>query len=839
MIKKTIQDLLPLVEHPSWYLGSEQNHIKKDHQKVKMRLALVFPELYEIGTSHFGIQILYHIINQHPDFLAERVFCPAADMKAYLKAQQIPLMSLETKTPIKEFDIIGFSLLYELNYTNVLSILELGEIPFLSSHRDESYPLVIAGGPCTCNPEPIADIFDAFVIGDGETVLLDMVQLWVEWKAGFSHDKDVLLKTLSELQGVYVPRFYQTTYDISGLQILQPDTAMKKTIKRAFVNDLNTTPFPEQPIVPYGKPVHDRLRLEVSRGCTRGCRFCQAGMIYRPVRERAPETLLTITQKALSSTGYQDISLLSLSTGDYHLIGPLMRQLVERCEEEHIAISLPSIRAETLSPELIGLIKKIRKTGFTIAPEAGSQRLRDMMNKGLFEQDIISTVKSALQLGWQVMKLYFMVGFPTETETDLQAIINLVKLLRQIKDSQGRKVTLHVSVATFIPKPHTPFQWEPQISLEESREKIYWLQDHLRLTGIKFKWQQPEVSFLEGLWSRGDRKLNPLLITANKYGCEFDGWSDSFSYHLWREAISHEGIEPDFYLTRRRELTETLPWDHIDMGVSKRFLEEEWHKAFKGKATPDCRDGDCQNCGVCDFKRIAPRIHTDFDEKNKILQKIEPPRVFTFRKAKFSFQKLEQAKYLGHLEMMNLFCRAFRRAQIPVKFSKGFHPKPKISFEDPLPVGIESRCETFYIHISDQKNLETIPNTLNEFLPPGLYITEGIWSDTSTEHKTPHSIGYLVEVYETTFEKRKRDSFMKTTSFIISYKKRKGKIETLDLKEMVIEMILLSPHKLQITLRLVPGKTLRPREIIGYVFDISEGELKTSKVIKINKKYAM
>ena len=798
---------------------------------------MAFPELYEIGTSHFGIQILYHIINQHPAFLAERVFCPAADMKAYLKIHQIPLMSLETHTPIKQFDIIGFSLLYELNYTNILSIMDLGNIPFLSSHRDASHPIVIAGGPCTCNPEPIADIFDAFVLGDGETVLLEMLQIWVEWKADPSQNKEALLKKWSGLDGIYVPQFYQATYDGSGFQTLRPSAAVKKTIKRAFVNDLNAAPFPDRPIVPYGKPVHDRLRLEVSRGCTRGCRFCQAGMIYRPVRERSPETLLTLSQTALSSTGYQDISLLSLSTGDYKLIGPLMRRLVERCEVDHTAISLPSLRAGTLSPELIGLIKKIRKTGFTIAPEAGSQRLRDLINKGIFEQDIITTVKSAFQLGWQLMKLYFMVGFPTETENDLWAIIDLIDKLRRIKDSSGRKVNINVSVATFIPKPHTPFQWASQISLEESRDKIRWLHDHLRLPGIHLKWQQPEVSLLEGLWSRGDRKLNPLLIAAYENGCEFDGWSDSFNYRFWTAAISQAEIKPDFYLTRKRKLTEALPWDHIDFGVSKSFLENEWQKAFKGEITPDCREGCCQNCGVCDFKGIAPRVYTYFDEKTEISQKTTQQPALTYKMVNVSFHKVDQAKYFGHLEMVNLICRAFRRIQLSVKFTQGYHPKPKISFEDPLPLGVESRCETFYVQISDQVEPVTIINALNEFLPSGLSITDCKWSLSPEGHKVPQEIEYLVEVYDTIFEKRKWDQFMKTTPFIISRQNRKGKSETLDLKEQVAEMTLLSPHKLQITLLLAQGKTLRPHDICGPVFDISREALKTAKVIKIGKKY--
>ena len=469
MTQHSLDDILPFVEQPSRYLGSEVNTIKKDLGQVKLRFALAFPDLYEIGTSHFGMQILYNILNAHADIAAERVFAPAVDMEARLRETGQPLFSLESHEPLNHFDIVGFSLLYELNYTNVLNILDLAGIPFLAADREAAHPLVIGGGPCTCNPEPVADFFDAIVVGDGENIIMQMAEAWISWKKDPAADRPSLLKNWSQIEGVYVPSFFEPGYDNNGFQTVVPRMPDYTQVSRAIVGDLDQIPFPVEPIIAYGRPVHDRLRLEVSRGCTRGCRFCQAGMIYRPVRERSPEQLVSLAARSIAATGYEDISLLSLSTGDYGCIAPLMEQLMVNFEPDNVAISLPSLRAGTLTPELMKLIKKVRKTGFTIAPEAGSQRLRDVINKNINESEIVNTVQNAFDLGWQVIKLYFMIGLPTETQEDLEALVELVKKLRKIKGSKGRRGKINVSVATFIPKAHTPFQWADQLSLAESK----------------------------------------------------------------------------------------------------------------------------------------------------------------------------------------------------------------------------------------------------------------------------------------------------------------------------------------------------------------------------------
>ncbi|NNL77081.1 MAG: TIGR03960 family B12-binding radical SAM protein, partial [Desulfobacterales bacterium] len=666
--------------------------------------------------------ILYHILNVDPDIAAERVFAPGVDMEAMLRKSGLPLFSLESHEPINHFDIVGFSLLYELNYTNVLTMLDLAAIPFTARDRDLSHPLIIAGGPCTSNPEPIADLFDAVIVGDGENVSMQLARTWLRWKKDRRCDKESLLKSWSKIEGVYIPSFFKPRFDGHGFQTVSPRFSDYRRVQRTIVADLDKIPFPEKPIIAFGKPVHDRLRLEVSRGCTRGCRFCQAGMIYRPLRERSPEQLLSLSVGSIAATGYEDISLLSLSTGDYGCIVPLMEQLMARFASEHVAVSLPSLRAGTLTPELMRLIKKVRKTGFTIAPEAGSQRLRDVINKNISEKEIINTVQDAFKLGWQVIKLYFMIGLPTETDEDLKALVDLVKKLRKLKGPEGRYGKINVSVATFIPKSHTPFQWARQISLAESRSKIKWLQDRLQLARIQFKWQNPEVSQLEGLWARGDRRLSRLLIAAYHKGCKFDGWSDKFRYRMWQEAIGDENIDPNFFTVRRRDVEEPLPWDHIDNRIAKSFLKQEWENALNRQLTDDCRQGLCHQCGTCDFDEIEVKTHSAFQKEARgLLQAVDAENI-VFRKLGVYFSKMNQAKYFGHLELVNIFLRALKRAQIPVKFSQGFHPKPKISFDDPLPIGIESQQERFELTVPDTVLPETVTQRLNAHLPAGLVI---------------------------------------------------------------------------------------------------------------------
>ncbi|MDO9566244.1 MAG: TIGR03960 family B12-binding radical SAM protein [Candidatus Desulfaltia sp.] len=837
---KTFQDILPMVERPSRYLGTETNSIKKDPNKVRLKVALAFPDLYEIGTSHFGLQILYHILNKHKEIAAERVYAPDVDMESYLRSSHMPLVSMESHKPLKSFDIIGFSLLYELNYTNVLTMLDLSGIPFFSSERDGLFPLIIAGGPCTCNPEPVADFFDVMVVGDGEKVIVDISKAWLTWKEDGSEDKGVLLKQLSLIKGVYVPAFFDLAGSSAGsktfFQIPQPRFSDYKVIAREIIADLDTAPFPDAPIIPFGKPVHDRLRLEIARGCTRGCRFCQAGMIYRPVRERSVKKLLNLFDTSCDATGYEDLSLLSLSTADYSSIISLMNQLMSRCEPRHIAVSLPSLRAGTLTPELINIIKKVRKTGFTIAPEAGSQRLRDVINKNITEEEIVETVQDVFDLGWLVIKLYFMIGLPSETEEDLLAIVELVKKLRKIKTRSGRKGQINVSVATFIPKPHTPFQWAPQISLTESREKIERLRANLKIPGIRFKWQNPEVSMLEGLFARGDRRLSCLLVDAYKKGCKFDGWSDRFQYGLWEKAFFDQGLDVDRYTTRARDVTDRLPWDHIDTGVTKEFLKLEWEKAECGEHTPDCRRGDCNTCGVCDFKTIEPKVlQSGKDMVNERLYKkrgASDEEAGAYTMIRLFYSKQSHAKYFGHLELVNIFLRALRRAGISVKFTEGFHPMPKVSFEDALPIGMESLNESLSVVVCGSVKPNAVTTSLNKHLPKGLLVKDCQISSSKPDIKRQKSATYFVELKEGCFDKQKLNDFIKSPDFVKTRVNRKGKVKKIDFKDMVLKINLTEPSKMMISLRSEPGRTARPFEIIKEIFNLSEEIMKQATIIK-------
>jgi len=836
MAHNTLDDILPFVEKPSRYLGSEINTSQKDLRRTKLRFALAFPDLYEIGTSHFGMQILYHILNTHADIAAERVFTPAADMAARLRKTGRSLFTLESHEPLNHFDIIGFSLLYELNYTNILTMLDLAGIPFLASDRDTAHPLIIAGGPCTCNPEPVAEFFDAVVVGDGENTIVQMAEAWLNRQPDGASGRESLLKTWSQIEGVYIPSFFETGFDSNGFQTVSPRFPDYTRVQRAIVGDLDSSPFPEEPVIAYGRPIHDRLRLEISRGCTRGCRFCQAGMIYRPVRERSPEQLMSLAARSLAATGYEDISLLSLSTGDYGCIAPLIEQLMGNFESDNIAVSLPSLRAGTLTPELMKLIKKVRKTGFTIAPEAGSQRLRDVINKNISEDEIIQTVQNAFDLGWQVIKLYFMIGLPTETDEDLGALVALVNKLRKIKDRKGRWGKINVSVATFIPKAHTPFQWAGQLSLAESRSKISRLHRQLRLPGIQFKWQDPEVSRLEGLWARGDRRLSRLLIAAYNKGCNFDGWSDQFNYPAWEAAMAETGVDPDFFSVRKRDVDEPLPWDHIDNRIDKDFLSREWENALESKFTADCRLEDCNQCGVCDFDNIDVKTYRTFKKEPGRYTGAGLDKDAPFKKLNVYYAKLDQAKYFGHLELVNIFLRALKRARIPLKYSQGFHPKPKIAFDDPLPIGIESHREHFTLAVADFVKPDIIVQKLNTHLPEGLHIHDCRLAPLKSRIRASKSSVYQISIPGRDFDRQKLAAFVDSSTATHTLTNRKGKLKKIDLKDMVLNIDLLDSKHLLMELKSELGKTVRPGEVLRHVFELPEEEIKKAKIVKLAKR---
>jgi len=612
--QQLLEKILMDVEKPIRYVGGEWNAIIKRHDDVDVKVLLAFPDTYEIGMSHLGLRILYSILNSRDDVVCERTFMPWVDMYDAMRRARLPLYSLESRVPAKDFDIIGFSLQYELSYTNVLAMLDLAGIPHLTSSRDESHPLVIAGGPSVYNPEPIADFIDAILIGEGAEAILEIVDVYKEGKAkGISRSK--LLQSLAEIPGVYVPSFYRVSYFSSGkIKAIEPtNPAAKYPVKKRVVRDLNSAEYPCHAITPLTEVIHDRAVVEVFRGCTRGCRFCQAGMVYRPVRERAPDKVVDLAESILKNTGYDEVSLMSLSTADYSHVRDVCSNLLDKHAGSGISVSLPSLRVDSFSVDLAKEVQRGRRSGLTFAPEAGTQRLRNVINKGVTHEDLIHAATSAFSEGWHNLKLYFMIGLPTETEDDLKGIVDMAKETLECGRRELRKAGIRkapevtVSVAAFVPKAHTPFQWHGQMPKEELVQRQAYLKKHLRGKGLRLTWHDVNTSFLEAALSRGSRRLGAVVEAAYRNGCRFDAWDSEFDFDKWMSAFEHVGISPEFYSNTHWEYDDILPWDHISCGVSKEFLIQEAERAKSGELTLDCRFGPCSDCGVCVNLRVSPK----------------------------------------------------------------------------------------------------------------------------------------------------------------------------------------------------------------------------------------
>jgi radical SAM family uncharacterized protein len=601
-MKKITDHILHKVEKPSRYVGGELNQVVKNPKDVDIRFAFCFPDVYEVGMSHLGTRILYHTINGRKDIYCERVFSPWPDMEAELRKNEIPLMTLETKDPISEFDILGFTLQYEMSYTNILNMLDMAGITIRASERGEDEPIIMAGGPCAYNPEPLYDIVDFFEIGEGEEVMDEVLDVYKKYKG--KGKKKEFLREISKIQGVYVPSLYEVTYKEDGtIKEFKPKyNDVPARVKKRIVNNFDKVDFPLDMIVPYSEIVHDRVVLETSRGCTNGCRFCQAGMIYRPVREKTTNTLLDQARKMIDATGYQEVSLASLSICDYSDIQNLVSNLILEHGSKNVGVALPSIRVDAFSVDLIKEIQKVRKTGLTFAPEAGSQRMRDIINKGLTEERILEATKNAFESGWSTIKLYFILGLPYEEIEDAAGIGELAEKMANVyygisKEKRQKGLKINVSTSILVPKPFTPFQWAPMARPDEVWNKIDAVKGAIKSRAIHYNYHEQKTSFMEAVFARGDRRTCDLLIKAFEKGAKFDGWSEHFNYDIWMEAMQECNIGEDFYVYRDRNYDEILPWDFIDIGVDRKYLEVENEKAKRAELTQNCRKG-CTGCGV-------------------------------------------------------------------------------------------------------------------------------------------------------------------------------------------------------------------------------------------------
>jgi radical SAM family uncharacterized protein/radical SAM-linked protein len=720
------RELLPQVQKPARYIGGEWNQVRKDPAGVAVRVVLAFPDVYEIGISYPGYKILYELLNNLPEVYAERAYSPWPDLEALLRGRSLPLCSLETGTPLHEFDVVGITLQHELSFTNILNLLDLGRVALTSRERTRG-PLVLGGGPGAANPEPLAELFDLVVLGDGEEVFPEILSQYAQMK---KEPRAEQIRALSNLRGVYAPSRYQPVYAVSGeLQGIEPEPGAPFPVRRRVAP---APALPQRPLVPYLAVPHDRVATEVFRGCTRGCRFCQAGMITRPVREREAQAIVDHVLQQVAQTGYEEVSLISLSSGDYSQILPLVRMLMRSLLPQRVALSFPSLRLDSFRSELAETVRRVRKTGLTFAPEAGSARLRKVINKCLEDEETLATnLAYVFEEGWDLVKLYFMVGLPTETEEDVVEIGQLVRrLLAESKrrGKPGRAPRVHLGLSLFVPKPHTPFQWEAQLSPAQTAARLEQLARVLP-KAVEYRFGKKERddltrSYLEGVLARGDRRLWGAVRRAWELGARFDGWGEHFRFDLWQQAFAETGVDADAYALRARGVDEVLPWAHLDMGTPLKYLRAQREQAINTEQTPDCRTAGCHACGVAEQTECPqPPAAVLAETPGEIPVPPSPERESV--RLRLRYQKTGDLRFVGHLDLVNLFRRAARRAHLPLHYSVGFHPQPALSFGPPLSVGYEGLGEWLDLGLDSWRDPRAVVEDLNRMLPAGVRVEVG------------------------------------------------------------------------------------------------------------------
>ncbi len=862
----TLDELILRAEKPTRYVGCEFGAVKKDLAAARVRFALAFPDTYEVGMSNLGFRLLYHLLNDQPGLACERVFLPWPDLDALLREQGLPLFSLESRASVRDFDLLGITLQFELCYTSALAVLDLSGIPLLAAERTELDPIVVGGGPCAYNPEPVADFFDCFVVGEGEEVAVELAEAVAA--SGFRRggaSRAEVLERLSRIPGVYVPAFFAPRYDpatgtLSAMEALRPDY---QTVVRRVMPDLDTlsTSAYTRPLVPFMATVHDRLPIELQRGCTRGCRFCQVGMITRPTRQRSPAQVLELAETGLKASGYEEVGLLSLSSGDYACLDPLLDDFIGRYEGEKIAMSLPSLRTETMSDGLAEKIGRVRKTGFTLAPEAATERMRAVINKGNRESDLLNAVESIFKNGWSVLKLYFMIGLPEERDEDVVAIAELAQRClgagrRALPKGQG-SVMINLGASTFVPKPFTPFQWEPMIRPEETRRRQGLITAALggRHGAIQFKPHDSRQGSIEGALALGDRRVGTAVLHAYRAGQKLDGWTEWFDERRWLEAFEAcqqvHGVGLDFFAFRRRRLDEVLPWDRIDCGVTKAYLQKQLLAARNLAEVPDCVLAPCTNCGACDHEVVKNRVHLPEDYVRAPAPPARPEPSPLRSHVRLRYAKTGRLVALSHLETMHALIRAFRRARLPMAYSQGYHPKPKVSFGPALSVGIESRCELLDLELVGHMDGGEVAARLAPELPEGLTLDSaellplgapGIGESLRAMHYVavfpddPWSDGRLDECVEA-YLGQERAVVHRTQAPKNKDRKRHQKIagrkqREINLKDIVTHIGVEGPTRVAFSLRVDPAGSARPAEVLAAIFGDESGPPMGVKLLK-------